>query len=90
MQEKCVVCQQPVDEVNVARCTYCGKHFHLAWSVDSPIENCGRPLIDDTSQSMVFICNRCQELLERQRAMEEEFRERRDRELKGGGGTNDR
>lgn len=59
MEEICEVCGQPLDEKNVSRCRLCGRKFHMAWSVDAHIQNCGHVWFDKRSGAMAFACNIC-------------------------------
>ena len=59
MEERCEVCGEPLDEEKVSRCTLCGRRFHMAWSVNDPVENCGRVWFNETACSMGFVCNIC-------------------------------
>lgn len=59
MEEICDVCGQPLDEKNVSRCRLCGRKFHMAWSVDAQIQNCGHVWFDKLSNGMAFACKFC-------------------------------
>ena len=59
MEDICNVCSEPLDQDNVSICALCGSRFHMAWSVDAEIENCGRIWFDESSYGMSFICNIC-------------------------------
>lgn len=59
MEEICRICFEPLDEDNVATCALCGGRFHLAWSVDAEVEECGRIWFDPASCGVRFVCNRC-------------------------------
>ena len=59
MEEICDVCGLPLDEKNVSRCRLCGRKFHMAWSVDAEIQNCGQVWFDKASSGMAFACNIC-------------------------------
>jgi len=59
MQEGCCVCGEALDEENVARCTICERQFHLAWSTQVPLKNCGRAWIDERICAMRFMCDTC-------------------------------
>ncbi len=58
-QESCSVCGQPLLSDDVASCGLCGGRFHLAWSVQSKVQNCGIYRFDERSYALVFICARC-------------------------------
>lgn len=59
MPDICEVCGQELDEDNAARCMSCGRRFHLAWSTDAPVNNCGKVVFDMLSSGMSFVCNIC-------------------------------
>lgn len=59
MTEICDVCGGPLDEENVSRCIMCGRRFHMAWSTDAPVENCGQIWFNETACSIGFVCNIC-------------------------------
>ena len=59
LEDICDVCGKPLDEENVSRCLICGRRFHMAWSTDAPVENCGRAFFDERSSALAFICNPC-------------------------------
>ncbi len=47
MAEICDVCGEPLDEDNVSRCLICGGKFHMAWSIDAPVKNCGQTWFEE-------------------------------------------
>lgn len=57
--ERCEVCGDPLDQENVSRCRLCGRRFHMAWSIDAPVGNCGRVWFQEMACSMGFVCNIC-------------------------------
>ena len=57
--EPCGVCGGPLDGENVSRCLVCGRRFHMAWSVDATVENCGQIWVEPISSGIGFICNAC-------------------------------
>ena len=59
MAEICNVCGESLDEENVSRCMICGCRFHMAWSIDALVENCGQAWFNERSYSLGFICNNC-------------------------------
>jgi hypothetical protein len=59
MTELCGSCGKPLDEDNASRCFFCNSRFHMAWSTEAPVENCGQVLFDSMSCGMVFACNAC-------------------------------
>ena len=59
LAETCDVCGEPLDEENVSRCLICGRRFHMAWSTDAPVENCGHAFFDERSSALGFICSPC-------------------------------
>jgi len=59
MQENCCVCDEALDEENVARCTICEKRFHLSWSTVTPTKNCGQVWVDERLCAMRFMCETC-------------------------------
>ena len=58
-EEICCICGGPLDGENVSRCAICGQPFHMAWSVQAQVPECGRYLIRDEACSLAFICNKC-------------------------------
>ena len=59
--EICPVCGEPLDEYNVSRCMICGCRFHMQWSRDAAVTNCGQVYADPISSGIGFICNQCVE-----------------------------
>ena len=59
--EICCICQGALDEEHMARCAICGMAFHLAWSRDADVPNCGTYSVDEGSMALVFACGRCAE-----------------------------
>ena len=59
LDEVCDVCREVLDEENVSRCTLCGRRFHMAWSSDAQVQNCGRVWFSEMHCSMAFACNIC-------------------------------
>ena len=59
MTAVCHVCGEPLDGENVSRCSICGMPFHMAWSVQADVPNCGRYAIREEACSLVFICAKC-------------------------------
>lgn len=59
MTETCSVCGGTLDQDNVSRCFFCNNRFHMAWSTDASVENCGQVLFDAKSCGMLFVCNIC-------------------------------
>ncbi|MDY6918461.1 MAG: hypothetical protein SVP26_11105 [Chloroflexota bacterium] len=59
MEETCDVCGKPLDDKNYARCRICGRKFHMAWSVDADVENCGCVWFNNQSCGMAFACRSC-------------------------------
>lgn len=59
MGENCDICQRPFDGGDISRCTLCGKRFHMAWSVDTNMENCGYVWFNRSSCGMAFACKTC-------------------------------
>jgi hypothetical protein len=57
--ELCGVCGEPLDDANVSRCLVCGMKFHMAWSIDASVENCGHIWVEPMSSGIGFICNSC-------------------------------
>jgi len=57
--ELCGVCGEPLDDQNVSRCLVCGRRFHMAWSVDAAVDNCGQIWVEPISSGIGFICNAC-------------------------------
>ena len=60
-EESCHICGEALVGDDAARCALCGSPFHLAWSVDSPVQNCGVYRFEERSYALVFICTRCAE-----------------------------
>ena len=61
MEEACSVCGQPLDEENVARCLNCQGRFHLAWSQDAEVPQCGGWVMLPGVCGLAFVCRTCQE-----------------------------
>ncbi len=59
MDEMCHVCGGELDGENVSRCLNCGQPFHMAWSTEAQVPQCGRAWIDDESLTLRFVCHRC-------------------------------
>jgi len=59
LAEICHVCGESLDEDNVSRYLICGGRFHVAWSIDAPIKNCGQTWFEERSCSLGFICTPC-------------------------------
>lgn len=59
LSESCGVCGKPLDDANVSRCLVCGRRFHMAWSIDAPVENCGQIWVHPMSSGVGFVCNSC-------------------------------
>ena len=59
LAELCEVCGEPLDEENVSRCLICGRRFHMAWSNNAPVENCGQIWFNELACSIGFVCNLC-------------------------------
>jgi hypothetical protein len=59
MEQSCCVCGEVLDPDNFSQCNFCGKSFHLAWSIHASLRNCGRYWIDERSCALMFICARC-------------------------------
>lgn len=59
LEELCGVCGEPLDEKNVSCCSLCGRKFHMAWSIDAEVRNCGRVYSDDVRCAIGFACNIC-------------------------------
>jgi hypothetical protein len=59
LDEICDVCGGALDEENVSRCTLCGREFHMAWSSDAQVKNCGRVSFSELHCSMAFACSIC-------------------------------
>lgn len=62
-QERCSVCGLALEGNDVAHCALCGGSFHLAWAVNSPVQNCGVYRFEERSYALIFICARCAEQL---------------------------
>jgi len=59
LSEICEVCGEPLDEENVSSCILCGRRFHMAWSIDASVEDCGRIWFYEQACSIGFVCNTC-------------------------------
>ena len=59
LDEICDVCGGALDEENISRCTLCGRKFHMAWSIDAQVPNCGLVFSNDVSCTIGFVCNIC-------------------------------
>ena len=59
MDEICDVCGGALDEENVSRCYLCGRKFHMAWSIDAQVQNCGRVWFSEMHCSIAFVCSIC-------------------------------
>ena len=59
MEDICEICGQPLDDNNSSRCALCGRRFHMAWSVNAEVQQCGQIWFDPISGGMGFVCNIC-------------------------------
>jgi hypothetical protein len=57
--ERCVVCDDPVDEKTSSVCSLCGQRFHLNQRNDQPGKDCGEVWINDQYLALEFACRRC-------------------------------
>jgi hypothetical protein len=57
--ERCVVCEEPVDEKSSSVCSSCGERFHLNQRNDQPGKDCGEVWINDQYLALEFACQRC-------------------------------
>lgn len=61
MDQDCCICGEPLDGENVARCHSCGGYFHMGWSVDAQMKNCGHYWLNEISCGLAFACDLCQQ-----------------------------
>lgn len=61
MSDMCTICGEPLDEVNVSHCSFCGRSFHMTWNTDTPVKNCGQIWFDPRFSGMGFACSICAE-----------------------------
>ena len=60
MEQRCCVCGEPLDPDNVSRCRFCGGYFHMAWSVEATIKECGHYWANKDCCGIAFICALCE------------------------------
>ncbi len=62
-EKRCCVCGEPLDPDNISQCNLCGGYFHMAWSVDVQMHECGRYWLNEQTCSLWFICTNCEHRL---------------------------
>lgn len=63
MEQRCCVCREPLDPDNMSRCYICGGYFHMAWSTDAQVKECGCYGMFENCCGLVFVCALCEEKL---------------------------
>ena len=58
-EDLCVVCDQPLDDYNLASCQMCGGKFHQPWSATAEVPQCGRVASHQEALAIVFLCQEC-------------------------------
>jgi len=60
LKQNCCMCGETLDPENMSRCRVCGGYFHMAWSTDAQVKNCGSYWLNNVSCGLSFVCNSCQ------------------------------
>jgi len=64
LDNNCCVCGETLDPANTSRCRVCGGYFHMAWSIQADVQNCGTYYLNDVSCGLSFVCSNCQQGLQ--------------------------
>ncbi len=73
MEQVCCVCGEALEDDNVSRCRLCGGGFHLAWSTEANIKECGSYFFHEQTCGLSFICRNCEPSLSADRQSPSQF-----------------
>ena len=66
MEQSCCVCNEPLDPDNMSQCRFCGGYFHMAWSAEAQVKECGHYGMFENCCGLVFVCVLCEKGLTKQ------------------------
>ena len=69
LEQSCCVCGEPLDSDNMSHCHICGGYFHMAWSTEAQVKECGQYGMYENCCGLVFVCNHCGENLSAKEGM---------------------